>query len=318
MVSPSYYGLCSDIQGIAEVCHDHNIPLLVDEAHGAHCYFSSLLPAGAMIAGADMCAQSIHKVMGSLTQSSMLHVKSNHIDIPMLESNLHVVQSTSPSYLLMTSLDMARNELATRGEELIGQAALLAEYARNEINNIKGICSMTKEVVGKCGVNDMDCTRLTFSARNIGLTGFELKTILFEDFNIDVELSDHTNVLAIISYANTSSDIDLLVSALQKISRTVAKGRIVLSEIHLPSVPPYVFSPRKAHYSKKKRILWKDAKNHVAGEMIAPYPPGIPIIYPGELITDEIWAFIEYYRKLNGHLHGPADSKLINYNIIDA
>lgn len=316
-VSPSYYGFCSDIKSLAEICHKKNIPLIVDEAHGAHCYFSEKLPDGAITAGADICSQSIHKVTGSLTQSSMLHVRSGRIDHDLLEANLHIVQSTSPSYLLMTSLDLARHELAMHGEELIANAIALADYARQEIDCIEGITYIGEDIIGTNAIASFDRTRLVVSAKNLGITGFDLKSLLFNKFNIDLELSDYLNVLAIISYANTRNDIDKLLAALKVISREYKMGNPIKNEIHLPSIPPYALSPRQAHFHKKRTIEWKDAKGCIAGEPIAPYPPGIPVIYPGELITDEIWNYLEQYRRLGRHIQGPSDPKLERYNIID-
>ena len=316
-VSPSYYGFCSDIRGLAKICHDKNIPLIVDEAHGAHCYFSDQLPEGAIVAGADACAQSIHKVTGSLTQSSMLQVRSDLIDHALLEANLHMVQSTSPSYLLMTSLDMARYELATRGKELIANAIELADYARREIDSIGGITHAGEDMIGTNAIAGYDRTRLMISAKDLGITGFELKTLLFNKYNIDLELSDYLNALAIVTFANTKNDIDQLLAALRSIARENASGTPIQNETWLPSIPDYVLTPRQAHFHVKRRIPWKEAKGCIAGEPIAPYPPGIPVIYPGELVSEDVWEYIEEYRSRGRHLQGPADSKLLHYNIID-
>lgn len=317
VVSPTYYGICSDLRGIAKVCHEFGAVLMVDEAHGAHMYFSEELPDGALVQGADMCAQSIHKVTGSLTQSSMLHVKSDLVNIDMMESNLHIVQSTSPSYLLMTSLDVARYELAINGKEMIKNAVNLARYARNNINEIPGMICVGDSLIGTAGVKELDITRLIISARKLGVTGFELKSILFNDYTVDVELSDYINVLAIVTFANSKDDIDRLLDALRDISLKNKGGIEIKNEINLPEVPDYVMSPRQAYFSAHKVISWSEAKGKIAGEMIAPYPPGIPVIYPGELVTNEVWEYIENYRVLKRHLHGPADSELNYYKIID-
>ncbi len=317
IVSPTYYGFCSDLRGIAEVCHRHNAVLMVDEAHGAHLYFSGQLPDGALVQGADMCAQSIHKVTGSLTQSSMLHVKSKLVDIDRLEATLHIVQSTSPSYLLMTSLDLARYELAVNGGKMIRNAVELSNYGREEINKIDGIICLDKSIEGQVGIKNLDTTRLTISASRLGITGFELKTMLFEDYGIDVELSDFMNVLAIITYANSKKDIDRLIAALKEIAQRHKGGKSIENEIFLPPVPERVLTPREAYFSDKRIIAWKEAKGKIAGEMIAPYPPGIPVIYQGEIVTDEVWEYVENYRIRGRHLHGPADSNLNTFKIIE-
>lgn len=317
VVNPTYYGICSDLEEIAKICHKNEATLLVDEAHGAHLYFSDKLPKGAIEQGADMCAQSIHKVTGSLTQSSMLQVKSTLVDVEKLEANLHIVQSTSPSYLLMTSLDMARQDLAMNGTEMINHAVTLAEYARTEINKINGIVCLGKEVIGTKGIKDIDLTRLIISAKQLGITGFELSNLLEEQYNVDVELSDYINVLAIVTYANTMEDMKRLIGALQGIAEERKDGLPISNEIFLPKQPDYVISPRQAYFSKSKVVPWEEAKGKIAAEMIAPYPPGIPVIYPGERMTEEVWNYVENYRVRKRHLHGPADKELKTYKIIE-
>jgi arginine/lysine/ornithine decarboxylase len=317
VVSPTYYGICSDLRGIAEVCHRNNAILMVDEAHGAHMYFSDQLPDGALVQGADMCAQSIHKVTGSLTQSSMLHVCSKLVDIDRLEATLHIVQSTSPSYLLMTSLDMARHDLAMHGEDMIRNAVELSNFARKSINEIEGMICVDDSIIGTAGVKELDTTRLIISARKLGITGFELKSMLFEEYNVDVELSDYINVLAIVTFANTIEEMERLVAALAEIAKKHASGREIFNEIFLPEIPQRVLTPREAFFSLKKDIPWKDAKGKIAGEMIAPYPPGIPVIYQGEIVTDLVWNYIENYRVRGRHLHGPADKELMKFKVID-
>lgn len=317
VVSPTYYGLCSDIKALSSICHKYDIPLIVDEAHGAHFYFSDKLPDGSINQGADVCSQSIHKVTGSLTQSSMLHINHNSlIDEERIEKNLHIVQTTSPSYLLMTSLDMARHELATRGEEEITKAVELAEYTRNEINSISGMQCLSNDIVGIAAIIDLDKTRLTISAREIGITGFKLKEILFEEFSIDVELSDWLNVLAIVTFANVKEDMDRLIEALKVIAQKYKTPNDIKYETRIPSTPPYVLSPRDAYFSHSDKIKWSDAKGKIAAEMVAPYPPGIPVIYPGERITDEIWRYIEKFRVEKRHIQGPVDPNLDTYKVI--
>ncbi len=317
VVSPTYHGVCSDLRAIADICHAHGAVLLVDEAHGAHTYFSDQLPDGALVQGADMAVQSIHKVTGSLTQSSMLHIKSNIINHHRLETNLRIVQSTSPSYLLMTSLDLARHDLAMHGKEMIRNAVDLASYARKEINEIDGIICVDRELIGTAGVKDLDMTRLVVSARKVGITGFELKSILFDEYGIDMELADYINALAIVTYANTKEDMDRLIDALKDIARKNKGKAEIVNEVFLPSLPDYAMSLREAFFAETRTIPWQEAKGKIAGEMIAPYPPGIPVVYPGEIVTDEVWEYVENFRLRGRHLHGPADGKLIEYKIVD-
>ncbi len=316
VVSPTYHGLCSDLERIASICHKKNAILLVDEAHGAHCYFSEQLPKGALEQGADMCAQSIHKVGGAFTQSSMLHVKSKLVDQKRVDSNLHLVQSTSPSYLLMASLDAARHDFANQGRRLISKAVELAVAVRNAISEIEGISCVGSEMIGTAGVFDMDVTRLTISAENLGLSGYRLKEILFEEYNCDVELADERHILAIVTFANSQEEMESLLDALKKISGIYKNSIPVVKYGAFPPQPESVLLPRAAYFSEKEEVEWKNAVGRVAGEMIAPYPPGIPVIYPGERLSLEVWEFVEGYRLKNGHFHGPSDSKLRYFKVL--
>jgi arginine/lysine/ornithine decarboxylase len=302
LVSPSYYGICSDLKAIADICHEYGALLLVDEAHGGHVYFDNRLPMGALEAGADMCVQSMHKVTGALTQSSVLHIKSHGIRMEAFDrvaQNLHLVQSTSPSYLLMTSLDCARYELAVNGDRMMAKAIELAEYARGKINSIGGF---------KCleGSDTVDRTRLVISSKQLGITGFELDEFLFNQYQVNMELSDYENVLAIVTYANEKEDMDRLVEALIDIRGKYNKDNKNIGENNkeFPNIPPQFMTPRKAYFSNTSEIKWSNAKNKISAQLIAPYPPGIPVIYPGELITDEIWEYLEQFKKDNRHIHG--------------
>ena len=218
LVSPTYYGLCSDLQAIAEICHCHNAALLVDEAHGSHLYFSEQLPLGALESGADACAQSIHKTAGSFTQSSFLSLGSGRLDEARVAANLQMVQSTSPSYLLMASLDAARRGMALHGKERMERALELGQRARQELAKIKGIEVLGTEMEGTCGVWKIDLTRLVFSARELGISGYDLQVRLYEEYRVSTELADEENVVCVITWANSEEDITRLIDALAGIS----------------------------------------------------------------------------------------------------
>lgn len=322
LVSPTYYGVCSNIRKISEICHKNNAILMVDEAHGGHLYFgkksmgTDKLPQGAILQGADICAQSMHKVTGSLTQSSLLHVGSDRIDRGRLEANLHMVQSTSPSYLLMTSLDAARYELAMHGPQMLSRALELAENARSRINRIKGMHCYGKEIINE-NIYDLDTTRLVISASDLGITGFELADRLYEEYRVGLELADEKNVVAVVTYANEREDIQNLVDALEKIAQNTIQSQENIKNFSMPFVPESVLSPRQAYFAPKKRISWENAKGKITGEALIPYPPGIPLVNPGEIITDEIWEYMEYYRREKLHFHGPSDKKLDTIQIIE-
>ena len=318
VVSPTYYGVTSDIKGLAEVCHKHNAILMVDEAHGAHCYFSDKLPGGAIALGADIAVQSIHKVTGSFTQSSMIHVKSKLVDRAKLEANLHLVQSTSPSYVLMTSLDMARHYMATEGQMMINRALELAQDARERINKIPGLkCASKADLEGRAGIYKLDETRLTFSAAELGVTGFDLKKMLFDEYDCDVELANHMNALAIVTFANEKEDLDRLVNALADIAKRFANGKPLYKAKPLPPQPEFVITPRQAYFGNKKRVKWEDCLGMVMAEYIAPYPPGIPLIYQGERMSKEVWDYISEVKARNGHIHGPSDVSLETVLVVE-
>lgn len=311
LVSPSYYGITSDLEAIADICHEYGAMLLVDEAHGGHLYFHEALPKGALEQGADMCVQSMHKVTGALTQSSVLHIKSVFADKERVAANLHIVQSTSPNYLLMTSLDCARYELAMQGKDMMEQALALADYAREKIRNIEGFCCMGQEVIGQAGIAGVDRTRLVISAKELGLTGFELEEQLFEKYAVNMELADYENVLAIVTYANTQEEIDRLIRACEEIAKESCRTGIRGGEQPcLPTLPEQILTPRQAYFAEAEEIAWQKAVGRISAEMIAPYPPGIPIIYPGERMTQEIWDYLEKFRSKNRHIHGSRDGKL--------
>lgn len=305
LVSPSYYGICSDLEEIAEICHANGALLMVDEAHGGHMYFHDSLPMGALEAGADVCVQSMHKVAGALTQSSVLHIKRHGVGeaaLGRIAQNLQLVQSTSPSYILMISLDCARYELAVNGKKMMEKALGLAEYARERINKTAGFCCMERERT--------DRTRLVISARGMGMTGYELDRLLMEKYAVHMELSDCENVLAIVTYANETRDMDRLVDACRDISgkhilqpalqKTYGKNRYPA----VPQIPRQVMTPRQAYFSDTGTIRWQEAVGRTAGQVIAPYPPGIPIICPGERISREVWDYVECFRADGRHIHG--------------
>lgn len=304
IVSPSYYGVVSDLEKIAKICHEHKAMLLVDEAHGGHTYFHEKLPKGAMECGADMCVQSMHKVTGALTQASVLHIKSKLVNRKKVEDALHLVQSTSPSYLLMTSLDLARYELAANGHDMMEKALELADYAREKINKVPGFCCMGTDY-------QKDRTRIVLSAKKIGISGFDLAELLLKE-NILFELVDPENVLAIVTYANTKEDMDRLVEACKKVSDENENGEEIKSVYskEFPNFPEQKLTPREAYFAETKEVELKEAAGMVAAEMVAPYPPGIPVVYPGEVITKEILDYLEPFTKDERHMHGARNGKI--------
>ncbi len=312
IINPTYYGAISDLQSIGALAHQRGMVVLVDEAHGAHMHFHEEFPMGAIAAGADMSAISIHKTGGSLTQSSLLVLNSKKIAFESVKSVLNLTQTTSASYLLMTSLDIARRQLATKGKELLDGVLELARYGRNKINKIEGYYAFGKELITTPGVYDFDESKLGINVKDIGLTGYEVERILRTQYNIQVEIADLSNILCIISLGDQKENIDALIEALRDIKGKYGKAQF--KEIITPPLknPELIVSPRDAYYNLKRVVKLRDAIGEVSGESVMAYPPGIPVITPGEKITEEIVEYIEILKEQKSMLQGTEDP-YVNY-----
>ncbi len=324
VINPNYYGLCGDIEKTVETGHAHGQVVLVDEAHGPHLRFHPDLPLSALEAGADLVAQSTHKILGSMTQSSMLHVKSEQVRVARVKTMLRLIQSTSPSYLLLASLDVARMQMATQGEQLLTRAIELAEQARERINRIKGLYCFGKEIIGQHGVYNVDPTKLTISVKGIGFTGMMVETILRNRYGIQVELSDLYNVLLIISIGDTQEDIDRVVAALEDLATHqvgigdhVKRLAEVTYKLRPPELPKQFMVPRDAIFASLRAIPFKEAAGQVSAEILAPYPPGIPVVCPGEEITQEIIDYLELVKEVGIYIQGPEDYRLEKIKVVD-
>ena len=294
LVSPTYYGLCSDLKAIAKICHRHNAALLVDEAHGSHLYFSKA---------------------GSFTQSSFLSLGSDRLDEKKVAANLQIVQSTSPSYLLMASLDAARRGMALHGRERMERALALSRRARQELALIKGIEVLGTEMEGTCGVWKIDPTRLVFSARALGISGYDLQVRLYDEYRVSTELADEENVVCVITWANSEEDITRLIDALAGIAaadngKTTGQTKFAEKQWLFRSLPEMVKTPREAYFAEKEAVPFAEAEGRIAAEMAAPYPPGIPLICPGERYSKEILELMRQYKADGCEFHGPSDASL--------
>lgn len=313
--NPTYYGICSDLKEIVKLAHSHGMYVLADEAHGTHFYFDKRLPVSAMEAGADMAAVSIHKTGGSLTQSSMLLMKNNRINPHYVRTIINLTQTTSGSYLLLSSLDMARRNLALHGEEIFEEVVSIAEYARNEINKIPGYYAFSKEIVNGDNVYDFDVTKLTINTLDIGLAGIEAYDILRDDYGIQIELGDIGNILAIISVGDTRYNIERLVSALSEIKRIHTKDKKGIFD-HEYINPIVKRSPKEAFYAEKESISLEACEGRISGEFVMCYPPGIPILAPGELITKEAIECIVASKEKGSLVTGPEDMDVTELQVL--
>ncbi|MEG3878033.1 aminotransferase class I/II-fold pyridoxal phosphate-dependent enzyme [Microcoleus sp. herbarium7] len=354
VVYPTYHGVCGDLRTIAKITHEYSIPLLVDEAHGAHFNFHPNLPEAALAAGADLTVQSIHKTLGAMTQASMLHVKGSRVDIQKLNRALQLVQSTSPSYILLASLDAARQQIALHGEQLMAQTLLLAEKARSQLSQISGLSVL--EPLNTPGFAALDQTRLTVKVADLGITGFAADEILHSQLGVTAELPMLQHLTFIISLGNTESDIDNLVKAftfLEITSETIVNksfmggqdahptrkftlcGTGILpviengqtsqlksrsqkeDEIFSPSrFPTPPLSPRDAFFSPTETVAADKAVDRPSAELICPYPPGIPVLMPGEIITREALEYLQQILAGGGKITGCSDPTLQTLKVV--
>ncbi len=313
--NPTYYGVCSDLKAIVELAHEHNMLALVDEAHGTHFYFGEDMPISAMAAGADMAAVSMHKTGGSLTQSSIL-LCGPHINGDYVRQVINLTQTTSGSYLLISSLDIARKNLALNGREIFRKTVQFAEYARNEINKLGGYYAFGKELCDNDAFYDFDKTKLSVHTRDIGLAGIEVYDILRDDYGIQIEFGDIGNILAIISAGDRALEIERLISSLSEIKRLYSRDKSGMFD-HEYINPEVITAPQKAFYSKKRSVPINESSGMVCGEFVMCYPPGIPILAPGEKITDEIINYINYAKEKGCFMTGTQDMNIENINIVE-
>lgn len=317
IINPTYYGVATDIKSIADIVHSHNIPLIVDEAHGPHLGFNQNLPISAMKAGADICAQSTHKIIGALTQCSLLQVKSKYIDINRVHQILSLLQTTSPSYILMASLDCARRQIALNGTELLDKAIELSNYVRKEINKIPGFYCFGDEILNTPGVFALDPTKITITCRDLGITGYDLDMILSNKYHIQMELSDLYSVLAVGSFGDTKDAMDKLLNALKEISdEFLGKSDSKPDFLDIPNIPELKLIPRAAFNSDKISLPLKESINHISSEFLMAYPPGIPVLCPGEIITKEIIDYVEDLKRVGLYVQGTEDPSVENIKVV--
>jgi arginine decarboxylase len=309
LLNPTYYGHACDLKAIVRIAHAHNMAVLVDEAHGAHMSFHNTFPLTAMEAGADMSAASLHKTAGSLTQSSVLLMRGNMVNTDKVKQTLNLSCTSSASYLLMCSLDIARKQLATRGAQILENTLRMVIGAREKLNEIPGVYAFGKELTGTPGCFDWDETKLGINLSSLSCSGYQVENKLRTEFGIQIEMSDLNNILAICGMGDQEEDYALLINAIQTIASQSRLGE-KRANIAIPAFADMIVSPRDAFYSNKKTLRLEDASGEIAGEMIMAYPPGIPVICMGEKITKDIIDYIKILKQENCALQGPADPRL--------
>ena len=312
--NPTYYGICSHLREIVRMAHERGMLVLADEAHGTHFYFHEELPVSAMEAGADMASVSMHKSGGSLTQSSLL-LCSEAVQPGYVHQIINITQTTSGSYLLMSSLDISRRNLALHGKEIFRQVIDLVEYARDEINAIGDYYAYGRELVDGDAVYDFDITKLSVFTRPIGLAGVEVYDILRDEYDIQTEFGDIGNLLAYVSVGDRPKDIERLVAALAEIRRNYRKdpSKMLKAEYIDPTVD---CGPQEAFYAEKESLPIGKTAGRVSAEFVMCYPPGIPILAPGERITEPILSYIRYAKKKGCQMTGPEDMNICRLNVM--
>jgi arginine/lysine/ornithine decarboxylase len=321
MVYPTYEGICGDIAAIAQIAHQHHIPLLVDEAHGPHFAFHPELPTSALAAGADLSVQSTHKVLAAMTQAAMLHVQGDTIEADRVSQALQLVQSTSPSYLLLASLDAARQQMALQGKELMTQTLRLADAARLRISRIPGLSVLGPVPAGLTpGFFALDRTRLTVNVSGLGLNGFTADEILHQRLGVTAELPSLQHLTFIISLGNTEADIEHLVQACVTLAQDYCYPQVQRSLPPFPlptgdlSIPRR--SPREAFFAPAETVTLEQAVDRISTELVCPYPPGIPVLLPGEAIAPAALDYLQQVLALGGSITGCSDLTLQTFKVV--
>ncbi|MBU2602887.1 MAG: aminotransferase class V-fold PLP-dependent enzyme [Actinobacteria bacterium] len=346
VTSPSYNGFCADVEALAEHAHAAGIPLIVDQAWGAHLRFCSKLPVDAMTAGADASVTSVHKLLSGLSQASIVLACRGRVDTDRLRAMVRMLQTTSPLAPILASIDSARAQMVADGERLWSDALALAARARSEIGQIEGMTVLSAPAKTAAGVCDFDPVRLTVSAAALGLTGYELEMRLRRESKVAVEAADPRNVVLNVTFGDSDESIDRLVAALQLVAESAAAdlgerlnaegraarpappgpadpagpaeslGLVVPTGLVEPLPVTPAMSPRDAFFATTRTVLLDEAVGEVSGEMVIPYPPGIPVLAPGERITAEVAAYLKEAALLGLSVHGPHDTTLATLRVV--
>jgi arginine decarboxylase len=326
ITSPTYYGAAADLAAIERMTHEGDRLLLVDEAWGPHLNFHPELPPSATSAGADMCVNSTHKLVAGMSQTAMLHTRGSRVDQGRLRSTLRLLQSTSPLLVMLASLDVARMQMATQGEELLDGALALARGARIRLNAIPGVSCIGAEQVGRPGIAAYDETRLVITVKELGYTGYEASEMLRSQADVQVELADLFNIVALVTIGDRQGDIDRLVAGVAALgskdrsARAEAPSDIVARLGHesdeILEIPEQVVTPREAFLADHVEIAFHKSAHEVCAEVVTPYPPGIPILCPGERITQKTIEYLLLELAAGVHIQGPADTKLRTIRVL--
>ena len=313
VTSPTYHGICSNLSEISQLCHSRGIPLIVDEAHGAHLGFHPQMPKSALQQGADLAVQSTHKVLCSLTQSSMLHMSGNLINRERICACLQALQSTSPSYLLLASLDAARHQLSKNPEAIFDKALHMAVEAKNTIGELAGISVL--DSLSFLNFPIIDPLRLTISVSELGLSSYEADEILYEDHEIVCELVGSRSITFAFNLGTSKEHVERLVSGIKHVVASAESAERTVGKVNSSVSAPFAgfttsLTPRDAFFTSKRRVSIDNCLGEVCGELICPYPPGIPVTIPGETITEKALGYLLDAKNKGAVISGASDPRL--------
>jgi len=320
VVRPTYQGFCNDLAAIADRVHRDGIPLLVDEAHGAHLAFHPELPQSALAAGADLVVQSSHKTLGALTQAAMLHCQGARIDTERIASALQLLQSSSPNYALLASLDAARQQMALEGHARMTQTLALAKRARDRIPHQAGLPVLGLTPSHRSGgASALDPTRLTVDVSPAGLSGFAADGLLRDRLGVTAECPLPHHLTFALSLGNAASDTDCLIRSLAILSEQFGCSQ-ASAAFALGERPPSDLSrsPREAFFAPSQSLPLERAAGEVSAESVCPYPPGIPVLVPGEAIAPATVAYLQQLRRLGVRITGCRDPHLRALRVVRA
>ncbi|WP_046214823.1 aminotransferase class I/II-fold pyridoxal phosphate-dependent enzyme [Paenibacillus wulumuqiensis] len=320
VINPTYFGVCADLKEIVDLAHSRGVPVLVDEAHGVLIHFHEKLPVSAMAAGADMAATSVHKLGGSMTQSSVLNVnvKNGHVNPQRVQTIISMLTTTSTSYILLASLDTSRRNLAINGHEIAERVIGLAQETRRKINDIDGLYCFGEELLGGEATFNYDPTKLTIHIRHLGITGYDAENWLRDHYNLEIELSDMYNILCLVTPGDTQDSVDILIRALTDMAAAFYGSGREIKElvVKIPEIPQLSLTPREAFYGDTETIAFEESAGRIIAEFIYVYPPGIPILLPGEVISQENIDYITDHVKVGLPVKGPEDRSVRNVKVI--
>jgi len=319
--SPNYYGVGADLEGMAEAAHAAGLPFVVDQAWGPHLRFCEALPADAMAAGADAAVNSTHKLIAGLTQASLLVARGERVNLKRLSGIIKMTQSTSRNALIFASIDASRQQMACHGDELWREAIELSHWGRASIREIPGMRILGEEILELDAAHEFDPTRFTLTARDVGLSGYELETILRDDYRIAVEMAEPINVMFNITHGDSKESVGALVHALADVAaRFRGKEPSALLEraaaLQFPRFTRQVVSPRAAFYAASDVVPTGDAVGRVGAEILTPYPPGIPALGPGEEISQEIVDYLLAAAEIGVRVQGAEDASLQTLRVV--